>query len=193
MHPIVVEPVAWVAGREEVLMLLGTSGCVHFHITARALDEEGAQEATGDGVLPRGAALCCGMACLSNAVAAVIPLLIVAWDALTLTGPKLWKTLRCGTFALWVIGIATLAIKAGGPDTGTVMAEAEPFSAEWVMLIVNVYWLNLTTLVWPTKLAVSYSPVTPSFLAPGVIWRDGDGATCAILWAQPLEGRRCSG
>ncbi|MFC1597659.1 hypothetical protein ACFL5Q_06965 [Planctomycetota bacterium] len=188
VHPVVVEPVTWVAGREELLMLLGTLGCVHFHITARRLDEEGVKRRRATACYV-GAALCCGVACLSNAVAAVIPLLIVAWDGLTLAGPKLWR-IFWGTSALWVIGIATLVIKTRGPDTGVVMAEAETFSAEWVMLILNVYWLNLTTLVWPTKLAVSYSPITPEgFLAPGVILGGiAMGATCVILWG--LRRRR---
>ena len=99
VHPVVVEPVTWVAGREELLMTLGTLGCVHFHLTARRLERRGRQN-------PRAmacffsAALCCAAACLSNAVAAVIPLLIVAWDVLTLTGPKLWRIVG-GTSALW--------------------------------------------------------------------------------------------
>jgi hypothetical protein len=37
VHPLVVEPVVWVAGREEPLMTLG---CLHFHLTARRLDDD---------------------------------------------------------------------------------------------------------------------------------------------------------
>ena len=42
VHPVVVEPVTWVSGREELLMVLGALGCIHFHITARRLAEHGA-------------------------------------------------------------------------------------------------------------------------------------------------------
>ena len=83
VHPVVVEPVTWVAGREELLMTLGALGCIHFHLTARRLSDEGGKprRATACWVA---AAVCCAAACLSNAVAAVIPLLIVACDLLTL-------------------------------------------------------------------------------------------------------------
>ena len=39
IHPVVVEPVAWVAGREELLMTLGALGCIHLHLAAHRLDQ----------------------------------------------------------------------------------------------------------------------------------------------------------
>ncbi len=187
IHPVVVEPVTWVAGREELLMTLGALGCIHFHLTARRLDQEGGHTARALACYVS-AVLCCAFACLSNAVAAVIPLLITAWDVVTLARPKLWKILS-GTAALWLIGVATMVIKMLGPKAA-ISSEAGAMSAQRLMALLQVYWLNLKTLLWPTNLALSRSPIEPeSFLQPGVIL----GAmavvvTCVILWK--LRGRK---
>ncbi|MHC4405047.1 MAG: hypothetical protein ACYTG0_35820, partial [Planctomycetota bacterium] len=74
VHPVVVEPVAWIAGREELLMTLGALGTIHLHVTARRLAERG--RAARAAACHLGAALSCAAACLSNAVAAVIPALV---------------------------------------------------------------------------------------------------------------------
>ena len=191
VHPVVVEPVTWVAGREELLMTLGALGCIHFHLTARRLSEMGGKTSRATACF-LASAVCCAAACLSNAVAAVIPLLIVACDLLTLTGPKSWKIFR-GTFALWVIGAATIAIKLSHKATWSlspfnlkvIEGESGMISTERLMLIPNLYWLNLKTLVWPTNLTVHRMPLRPDGpLDAGVIL----GAiaivlTCVLLWA----------
>jgi len=203
VHPVVVEPVVWVPGREELLMTLGALGCFHFHLTARRLREAGVRMRR---VLAchACAALFCALACLSNAVGAVIPALITAWDLLTLDRPKAWKVL-CGTSALWVMGVATVVIKwLGGRDTelagaarffsavierfdyimGIPAREPAALSIERLMVILNVYWLNLKTVVWPTRLAICHSKVRPqSFLDTQVILGGiAVGLTCLVLW-----------
>ena len=181
IHPVVVEPVAWVGGREELLMTLGTLGCIHFHLTARCLYEKGSRTLA---VLSfAGAGFCCAAACLSNVVAAVIPLLIVTWDLLTLTRAK-WRRIVYGSFALWMIGAATILIKISGPERQLVAAGPGMFSVERAILVLNVYWLNLKTLAWPTKLGVHYSTVKPeSFLDAEVIFGGiAMGLTCVVLW-----------
>ena len=181
IHPVVVEPVAWVAGREELLMTLGALACFHFHLSARRLSLGGGK--TGRVLACHvAAAVGCAAACLSNAVAAVIPLLIVAWDMLTLTGPK-WRRILAGTAALWVIALVTVAAK--GPGTDAVLADdVGVLTAQRLMLILNVYWRNLTTLVWPTGLSISYGPLGPgSFLDTEVVL-GGVAAclTCLAIW-----------
>ena len=181
VHPVVVEPVAWVAGREELLMVLGTLGCIHCHVTARRLSDNGggtrwivAWHAS--------AAFCCVVACLSNAVSAVIPVLIVAWDALALYKPTLWRILS-GTAALWLIGMATFAIKKIAEFVDLV-DEAPVFSAERLMAVLNAYGENLKTLVWPVHLTADYRRVFPeSFAEIGVL--SGAlalGLTAVLLW-----------
>ena len=181
MHPVIVEPVTWVLGREELLMTLGTLGCLHLHLTARRLGGNGGRPRAAL-VCHGGAALFCAVACMSNAVAAVIPLLVVAWDVLTLSGAK-WKRILGGTAALWVIGVATIAIKALG-ETISVPGTAALLSAERPMWIMKVYWLNLKTLVWPTQLAAMYSVPVPESLLDGEVILGGIAIslTGAVLW-----------
>jgi len=186
VHPVVVESVTWVHCREELLMTLGVLGCLHFHMTARRLGENGDKRCTAL-AFHVCTTFSCVLACLSNAVAAVIPLLITAWDLLTLDRPKLWRTL-CGTSVLWIIGIATIVIKKCVPavDTavGPVGEQLEAFSLERLMVIPNVYWLNVKTLLWPTELRLSYEFCRPSsFLdAEVILGVTVIGLTFALLW-----------
>lgn len=184
VHPVVVEPVVWVAGREELLMTLGTLGCVHFHLTARRLAEEGGKPRRSAACYGA-AAICCAAACLSNAVGAVIPLLIVAWDVLTLPRPKLSRIVR-GTSVLWAVGVATIVVKRLGADSSlsALAKETGVFSMQRLSLVLNVYWLNLKTLLWPRVLAIEYPSIDPGGVADARVILGGIavGLTCAILW-----------
>ncbi|MHC4405440.1 MAG: tetratricopeptide repeat protein [Planctomycetota bacterium] len=182
IHPVVVEPVVWVPGREELLMTLGALGCIHFHLSARRMgDLHGkARETLACHVC---ATLCCAVACLSNVVGAVIPLLITAWDVLMVSPPKLRKILR-GTSALWVIGATAIVLKRVGSIPLADHPEAELFSAERLMVVLNAYWLNLKTLVWPRDLAISYWYVTPKGFADREVILGATALvlTCLALW-----------
>lgn len=182
VHPVVVEPVAWVSGREELLTALGALGCVHFHLSARRWSREGGKPRRVL-VLHLAAIFCCAAACLSNAVAAVIPLLVVACDAVMPERPKAWKIVR-DSLPLWVLGIVTIAIKMGAGDDAGLIGEAAPFSAGRLMLVLNVYWANLSTLVLPGELGISYSPLRPESFLEGevVLGAIAIGLTCAALW-----------
>ena len=181
VHPVVVEPVTWVAGREELLMTLGALGCIHFHLSARRLgqDESNRRWAVA---CHAAAAFCCAAACLSSAVAAVIPLLIVAWDVLMLPRPKAWKIVY-GTAPLWAIGVLTVLIKGPGGDA-VLAREAGALSAQRLMLVLNVYWLNLKTLAWPADLSLSYGRVKPESFLDGGVMLGGIAVclTCLVLW-----------
>jgi tetratricopeptide (TPR) repeat protein len=182
IHPVVVEPVAWVPGREELLMTLGALGCFHFHLSARRAEIRG-------GGVPKAmafyiaAAFCCALACLSNAVGAVIPLLIVAWDLLTPAKPKL-RRIVWGTSALWLISAITIVLKRIGDSAEPFEPEIAALSFRRLWVVLDVYWLNLKTLVWPTRLSVDYPRAKPiTFADWGVIF--GLLAACvtiALLW-----------
>jgi tetratricopeptide (TPR) repeat protein len=225
IHPVVVEPVAWVAGREELLMTLGALGCVHFHITARRLaqehrisvgdrsGDEGAKKRSLGGAKGNrrlvmachvGATVCCLAACLSNAVGAVIPFLIVTWDLLVLPRPK-WRKILVGTSPLWIIAIATILIKTIGYAQHPALQKAEALSAvidqlgdagqtsggepglldfRRITLPLGVYWLNVKALIFPKDLTLTYMVPKPEKLTDtrvimGVIVVL---STCAILW-----------
>ena len=181
VHPVVVEPVIWVPGREELLMALGALGCIHFHLTARRLDED--HRGAAAVACYAGAAFCCAVACLSNAVAAVIPMLIVAWDLLAPARPKLWRIVY-GTSALWVIGAVTIVIKCLGDPAETIASQPAIFSAQQLMLILNVYWHNFKSVVWPANLALCYDDLKPEgFLDKEVILGVvAVGLTCFMFW-----------
>jgi tetratricopeptide (TPR) repeat protein len=181
VHPVVVEPVTWVAGREELLMTLGALGCIHCHLFARRLEEQGGRTGAALAFFV-GAAVSCAAACLSNAVGAAIPAMIVAWDVLTLSRPK-WRRILFGTSALWVIGVTTIVTKKlAGPDH--LQAEPGLFLTQRVMTVLNVYWLNLRTVLWPQGLTIYYDQVKPeSFLDSGVILGAAAVAiTLVVLW-----------
>jgi len=179
VHPLVVEPVTWVAGREELLMTLGALGCIHFHLSARRREQEAGQSRRVWGY-HAGAAFCCAVACLSNAVGAVIPLLITAWDVLALTGPKLRKIVT-GTAFLWLVAAMTILVKTDAKDLA---GQAGIFSGERLMLVLNVYWLNLKTFIWPTHLVLEYPCAAPRSLLDAEVILGGLAVflTCLLLW-----------
>lgn len=180
IHPVVVEPVTWVPGREELLMTIGALGCLHLHMTARRLADDGARLRTTRSVHAC-AAFCCALACLSNAVGAVVPLLVTAWDVVFLNRPKL-RRIVCGTFVLWVIGAATIASKALAPPAYSLVLHQA--AGQRLMMVPKVYWLNLKTLFWPTKLGLFYevlppeSPFEPEVILGGMAL----GVTCVLIW-----------
>lgn len=167
VHPLVVEPVAWVAGREELLMTLGVLGSVHFHIAARRFASAGVRRSRIV-ACHVAAALCCAAACLSNSVAVVIPLIVTAWDLLTLRPLRLGRIVS-GTAALWLIAAVAIPIKILG-HVGVVVEGPPLLSAHRAMAILNVYYGNLKALVWPVDLAPARLQYVPeSFLDPAVV------------------------
>ncbi len=153
VHPVVVEAVAWVPAREELLTTLGALGCMHCHLTARRSQQSGGTKTWG--LWHVLAAFFCTLACLSNAVAAVIPFLITAWDVLTIKGPK-FQRIAGGTFVLWVVAIAAIVLKRIGAGNDPTELRFAAFSFEQIIAMVKVYGLNLKTLVWPNPLSIEY-------------------------------------
>jgi len=181
VHPLVAEPVVWVAGREELLMTLGALGSIHFHLTARGLQHRGAKAPV---VLAchTGTILCCAAACLSNAVAAVTPLLITAWDVLTLARPKLRRIIY-STAPLWAMAVATIVIKKlGKSHHAEVIAEA--FTPQWLPTIFKLYWTNVRAIFWPRDLALTYEWIRPSAFLEGevIVGAVALALTCVALW-----------
>lgn len=158
IHPVVVEPVIWVPGREELLMALGALGTIHFHLSARRRELNGprAMVLANHG----GAVFCCAIACLSNAVAAIIPAFVIAWDVLMLRGGKWTRTLLAAA-PLCVIAIATVITKTFGQPEETAVNLIEMSWVGRAMIGLNAYWLHLKTLVWPHPLCLYYDWLYP--------------------------------
>lgn len=179
IHPVVVEPVAWIGGREELLMTLGALGCIHFHLTARARQALPGQQ--GVAAWHVGATVCCAAACFSNAVGVVIPALVLAWDLLQEKRPTQKQIIR-GSAAMWVIAAVTFVLKLQDPNVGH-LGPGESLSINRVMLVPTVFWLNVKSLAWPTGLTVRYPQIEPeSFLDSGVLL----GVSVAIAIASLL-------
>ena len=163
IHPVVVQPVVWVVGREELLLTLGILGCFHCHLTARRASEV----RSGKRVVVAwhvAAAACCVFAALSGVIGAVTPFLITTWDLLTLGRPKLKKTFFA-TCALWVIAAITIATRVLGPAGPPDPTAPGLFTAERLLLVLNTYRLNWLTLLWPMQLSQSYLWQIPRSLA----------------------------
>ena len=140
VHPLVVEPVAWVPGREELWMTFWILACFHCHVTAHAREAQAANGrfAWGWHIAATAAGL---LACLSNAVAAVVPLLITVWDGLTLPPPR-WQRILQGTAALWLIAAVTVGIKSVGIGQDDLVRSHEIRTAEQLPAVAKEYWLH---------------------------------------------------
>ncbi len=158
VHPVVVEPVAWVAGRENLLAGLFTLMCLHCHLSARAAGTRPGRR-WGLYALAAGCALAGG---LSNAIAAVIPALVVACD-LIMARPVRWLRLAGETWALWLISAGTIYLKflTDHMETGDgIRASSSPLGAVGrVLTAAYTYWSNMRALFWPRNLALIYPNV----------------------------------
>jgi len=186
LHPVAVEPVAWVSGREELLMTLFAVACVHFHVSARRSAARGG---------PRGwtilfyilAAAAAAMACMSNAVAAVIPMIIVAYD---LTVARLRRTgpILGGTWLLWAIAAGAVVLKEIGDHLPASAAadEAVPRPSLWqrAALVPDCFLQNVLSLVWPRDLTLLYPREIPEtfFTAGTMLGLALALAALALLW-----------
>ena len=159
VHPVVVEPVVWIPGREELLMTLGALGAIHFHIGARRISESGGSR---QAVLAchLGAVMCCAAACLSNAVAAIIPALAATWDLLTLRQRR-WTRMALGTAPMWGIAVATFVTKTCGEPEPIVSLVHMTVQGR-IMIGLSALWLNMKSLVWPDNLCLYYDWIYPS-------------------------------
>lgn len=192
VHPLVVEPVVWTCGREELLMTLFTLACFHAHLTARQFgpDRPGRIQPIAYHAL---AACFCLLASWSNAVAVVIPALVTVWDWIALERPKL-RRIAAGTAALWAIAVVTVLVKRAS-EGSDVTGIPSPFSWDGVKVILNVYWLDLKVLVWPTGLTLHHEWPFPRGSRPieAILGALAVLATIIVLWSvrrqkQPLFG-----
>ncbi|MBN1673580.1 MAG: tetratricopeptide repeat protein [Kiritimatiellae bacterium] len=188
VHPVVVEPVAWVAGREELLTVLFGLACLHFHLSALACGGREAPCRVPGWAHHALSVACCALACMSNAVGAVVPGLVFAHD-LGFRPPR-----RRGRVAVYIVlglmAAGTTALKLWS-NAAAVAAVREPpgphmllSAGERFLTVLNTYRLNVATLVWPHTLIVPY-PAT----VPDRAWESGvllgaalAAGTLAALW-----------
>ena len=176
VHPVVVEQVVWIAGREELLAGLFMLLCLLSFDRALA----GARWM----FVPAG--LFAGAACLSNVLGAVIAPVAAAY-AFCARPAHGGRTHRLGpalasSWFFWTLAALTIATKL---LTDTVWLPPHVFKAqvrlslsERIRTIFDVYARNLGTLVWPRHLYTPYANDIPErWLEPRVLL----GAIAVVL------------
>ncbi len=188
LHPVAVEPVAWIAGREELLMVFGALGCLHLHLSARRREAEAGRATPGAVACHLGAVAACIVACGSNVVGAVVPALVTVWDVAAPGRPPLRRAALAWA-PLWAVGIAAVAIKALGPvpPAAQALPAAIPL-ARRPGLVLHLFGRNVLTLLRPADLTVQYRWEVPEgSLEPGVLL--GLGGVLALAAAMVLVRR----
>jgi Flp pilus assembly protein TadD len=184
IHPVVIECVAWVGAREELLMATFALACFHCWITIDEKQREGRECGK-----PLRFHVLSGMfflfSCWSNVVGVVIAPIVSAHQVVLGRKRKLHQVF-VSTWFLWLGAGITLFLKYLGPRVSRIfeagMTETiQTFSVPLVKkpsVIFSTFWQNLKTLVWPADLSLIYPNEIPeSFLSADVMC----GLVCAIL------------
>jgi len=186
LHPLVVEPVVWISGREELLMLLFALGTVHLHVSARRA-AEGSAPRRRVAMLHGLAGASAAMASMANVGAAAIPLIVTAYD-LAVARMRSVRRIVAGTWFLWALAGGAVALKficASLAAPGLVHTSGVSPSA-WQRAALALEWfpLNLRTVVWPADLTLLYPCLLPEtfFSAESAAGIAALAATGAVLW-----------
>lgn len=175
-HPLAVEPVAWISGREELLAVFFTLSCMHLWFGA---------------ILPVGeftarlrapvayslALFCMACACLSNAVGAVIPAILLAASIAFAGGPselcRPWPWIRAAgahfrvAWPFWVLAVATVILKVYGESRALALGiNVRPDEQLGLLLrfyvVPCVFAMNIHTFLWPFGLMLLYPSLSLS-------------------------------
>lgn len=188
VHPAVSDTVAWIPGREELLMLFFGILCLRLHMAACARPQNLIWHVL--------AAYACAFSCLSNVMGAVFPAIAAMHMLVMDRNPGLKNVLR-STWHLWIIGAAALFLKILGvlawDDSSRMLLFPHVPSAiryfpqileapaltykvpvslpEKIRTVLGVYGANFLHLVFPIKMPALYPPLAPkSFFSAHVIW-----------------------
>lgn len=166
LHPIVVEPVVWIGGRERLLMVFFALLCLHLHIWAGQARSSGRTVA-----LHALAAVATACACMSNVAAATIPLLVVTYDLVVQRSVRRAFT---GGWFLWPIAAAAVIAQRMGdrlglepgvvPEEGLKLGVIKRLSAAF-----DGYWIDIKSLAWPADLVAIYPKTVHALSSPTVL------------------------
>ncbi len=150
LHPVVVEPVAWVGAREELLLVLCLLGAVHLRLLA--YDR---RETARRGVLAlHAASIASGAAAaLASAVGAVGPVLLLAADTGCRYTPSLWRRVRT-VLPLAAVAAAVVVAKVARQAPVEAGSPLDFTWAERAALVPSIFARNLATLAWPARLTL---------------------------------------
>ena len=185
VHPVHVESVAFVSGRTDLLATVFTLGATILWLRDRAAERSGGPWTIG------AASALFALACLSKEVAFVLPLVLVAWDALLPAASSAWCAR--GRFA-WLAGLGTallavlflrgavagVPLLGAGAGTGAAVPLGERLAAAPAVLLSA---LQLLVLPWP--LSPYHTPDQIRFGALAI----AAAALVVVAWCL-LAGRR---
>lgn len=183
LHPVVVEPVAWVAGREELLMTMFALVVVHGSVRGTV-----ARSRMGPAGRLMRSRLIVGTAALAaswcNAVAVVLPMIVLGYD-LGVARERSGKRLLARTWYLWLIAGVTFGLKVTGPRAGmevrVVDRVVEIGAVDRVLTVFNTFGLNIRTLLWPDGLTLIYPDTVPRSPMEAGVWI-GVVALGLVVW-----------
>lgn len=206
LHPVVVESVAWVGCREEILMLFFVLLGVHAFMSSPMaplpqIPRSGSRRSRTWGLLCILFVVC---ACLSNVMASASAFILTAFGMIFSDMTKAEETSRpalqyllqkffisfrsCWPF--WIIAIAAIVVKkVGDPlrvsQVWQVVDEPPMSLAMRATTVFRLYAIDLKQVVWPRDLTFLYpsfasdSAVTTVLLFAGIALA---GATGVVLW-----------
>jgi len=185
IHPVVVEPVAWIPGREELLMTLFALLCLHFHRSAHLANERGEPDAGAPGHIPRRsrvglenrvglgnllglgyhalAAAACAAAAMSNAVGVAAATLVLAYDV-AVARPKGRRAViaaAAGELPLWAVGIGAVIVKEISESMPLAVA-----SAKMAASVAQLPWQHRAAIILDGFRLNVLSLVRPQDLTP---------------------------
>jgi tetratricopeptide (TPR) repeat protein len=158
LHPINAQAVTYISARSSTLAALGVLGAVWCYdrwAEARAGDgSRGSAHAWLAGAL--GAA---AFAVGAKESAAVLPLLIVAWDRARFGATASWRASALRSVPFWIVLGAWLAVRhlvIGGMTAGPGGRVPDGWMLQWAAFAARIVETTATHSVWPAGLAADY-------------------------------------
>lgn len=172
LHPVVVEPVVWIGGREELLMLLFGLGGLHAHTTARQRRSMPGSRRIRVAAWHALATLLALASALSNVAGIVFPLMVLAYDLLAVRLRR-WRPIVAPNALMWVGAMALFVVKrtTHHANVPPALAGFDDLSFDrHVFVILHVLAQQVKALVWPEDLHIFYVNFVPaSFVHPSVL------------------------
>jgi len=170
IHPVVVEPVVWIGGREELLMMLFAFGAMHSWLSQH-----------NNRFKPFTYSITfmfCVLSCLSSIFGCLIPSVLLAFEIIFRKNQSLTR-IFLKILPMFFIGGISIVLKEIGyiifansnlqipsetsiNNTNSVAEQAvSSIFIQRILIVFSTYWLNLKTLIWPTKLTLIYNKFIP--------------------------------
>ncbi len=183
VHPVTVEPVAWLGGREELLAALFVLACLCAMVFARraAADRRTAAYVAW----LAGGTLAGAAACGSNVAGAVVPLLAAIILRAVPERPG-WGRLALETAPLWLFAAVAILLKLATPGALPELAAGSVPAARRPGLILAVYWHNLVALLAPHGQALHYPQAVPTEAMTPASWAGLAATTATSLLVAAL-------